>query len=1033
MFNLKKAPSLALAALIAAAIPIAPAIQAQAQSLFQGPGQNHNDLTLPESVPLGTKVWIDGDPSLKPATESLSSSFEAQFPDASIHYESQGSDPAVTGVISGRLDVAAIGRGLTSLEERAGVQTLSLSREKIATFVGVENPFRGEISDQQFAQIFRGEITNWSELGGAEVPIRFIDLAATSDTRRSLGSYALFQSAPFESGETAVIQPNNVSSVIENLGNDGIGYALYEQVKDRPDIRILPMHGVMPTDVRYPFSQPRNFAYLGANPTPEAIAFLGYVSETAPTASQSQTVGPQNWTLGHNAKALGNQLTVQSDGSPVSPGQTATAQTATVANSIVENSTASGSQAAAQRNSPNGISYRPSIMDTIHAPWWWLAPLAPLGVIGFAALRRKRLDEAKAAEMGATAASAGLAGAGLTSSVGAAGAGLAGISLAARGRKERNTPAPWDSNSLTHGTIANDDAAGFALGMPQNQTPHHQTVNELDLERPNPAPQGPTKPERVSAKQRPSLQPNKPLERPIKKPFDGKTVSSSNSVRGRQSAPAESPAVDFPSQVKSPQSAPNFGTIAGAGLAAAGLAGAGMAASQSSGESSSSDALASPEPVNPDLQGTDDLVQEQLAAKHQAPESLEPNDGPEENRDRLAQEQPTPVRDNVRHLSERRRRELVDQSIDKALERPNGGKKGMPSQEQPLQGIEMQYGNPKPDTHPKPDQQPSETAATSEPVSPASWENPATARNQNKLSAEDSTALGNALKRAGLGAAGVAGAAGLASNQSAAQPPAETPVAETPVAMGPASRLDAPMAGPGNSDNEQTWITLTPHNSHQGEVNWHISEEHRLEAKRRGGQRMMIRINDADPSTQPTQWLPSSYTYECRNRDRKQVDLPAPNRDYVAELGFFTAEEEWIHIARSVHSHSPTAEYDGCRIVIMPCDPHRQMREGPTRNPKPQAYVYWDIAPEFKRRLRKQGGQMLALRIYDADHINLDQQHPHHTDEYMLDENARDKVVTVPTAEHDYVAEIGYLTIDGNFLSLGRSVFAHIPVAVAQQ
>jgi hypothetical protein len=243
------------------------------------------------------------------------------------------------------------------------------------------------------------------------------------------------------------------------------------------------------------------------------------------------------------------------------------------------------------------------------------------------------------------------------------------------------------------------------------------------------------------------------------------------------------------------------------------------------------------------------------------------------------------------------------------------------------------------------------------------------------------------------------------------------------------------MAGQSNdNDDPETWITLTPLNSHQGEVNWQLSEAHRLQAKRQGGQQMMIRIHDADPASQPEPWPTGSYSYECRaSMDRKLVDLPAADRDYVAEVGFLTAEEDWISIARSFHSHSPTAEYDGRRVVIMPCDPHRQMREGPTRHPKPQAYVYWDIAPEFKRRLRRQGGQMLALRVYDADQINLDQQKPHHTDEYVIDENARDRVVTVPRGDRDYVAEIGYLTLEGQFLSLGRSLHAKIPAMVHQR
>jgi phosphate transport system substrate-binding protein len=46
------------------------------------------------------------------------------------------------------------------------------------------------------------------------------------------------------------------------------------------------------------------------------------------------------------------------------------------------------------------------------------------------------------------------------------------------------------------------------------------------------------------------------------------------------------------------------------------------------------------------------------------------------------------------------------------------------------------------------------------------------------------------------------------------------------------------------------------------------------------------------------------------------------------------------------------------------------------------------------------------------------------------DDNARDRIVEVPLGDRDYVAELGYVTAENQFLSLGRSVYAHIPLNV---
>jgi uncharacterized protein len=106
--------------------------------------------------------------------------------------------------------------------------------------------------------------------------------------------------------------------------------------------------------------------------------------------------------------------------------------------------------------------------------------------------------------------------------------------------------------------------------------------------------------------------------------------------------------------------------------------------------------------------------------------------------------------------------------------------------------------------------------------------------------------------------------------------------------------------------------------------------------------------------------------------------------------------------------------YGDSRIVLMPRDPQ-------------WAYTYWDVPNENRLELRHQGGQQLALRIYDVTDIDIENQSPHSIQEYPCDELAREWYLPIPVSDRDYVIDIGYRCVDGRWLVLARSARVHIP------
>ena len=108
------------------------------------------------------------------------------------------------------------------------------------------------------------------------------------------------------------------------------------------------------------------------------------------------------------------------------------------------------------------------------------------------------------------------------------------------------------------------------------------------------------------------------------------------------------------------------------------------------------------------------------------------------------------------------------------------------------------------------------------------------------------------------------------------------------------------------------------------------------------------------------------------------------------------------------------AGYGESRIVLLPRDPQ-------------WAYCYWDIPNEHKEELRRQGGQQIALRIYDTTEIDLNSQAPHSVQEYLCDEMAREWYIPIPVSNRDYLIDIGYRCADGRWLVLARSSSVRIP------
>jgi len=235
---------------------------------------------IPENVPTGTKLQLEGSNSTSVVSETIKAEFEKKFPGTEVTINISGDEKAIQNLLDDKVELVALGRQLTQAEKDQGLQEVAIGKQKIAIVIGASNPFDKNINLQQFRDIVQGKITNWSEVGGPDKPIKLISLPDSSETKQAIKSYEVF-GGNFESAPSVEkLSEDSLSAVTQALGDDGIGYIIANQVSENKDVKIVPMSQTSPTDSRYPFSQPMVYVFKGT-PTPAKEAFLGLATSQA--------------------------------------------------------------------------------------------------------------------------------------------------------------------------------------------------------------------------------------------------------------------------------------------------------------------------------------------------------------------------------------------------------------------------------------------------------------------------------------------------------------------------------------------------------------------------------------------------------------------------------------------------------------------------------------------------------------------------------------------------------------------------------
>ena len=237
-----------------------------ALSLFAGCGQKAND----NGTTTGGTVSTDGSTSMEKVIGALGESFMEANSGTTFTYNPTGSGSGIQAVSEGRCDIGLSSRALKDDEKASGLKETTLALDGIAIIVNPQNPVK-DLSLEQIARIYTGEITNWKDVGGEDAEIVRIGREAGSGTRDGFESITDTKDA-CQYRQELTSTGDVITTVSQNP--NAIGYASLASIKD--SVKALTVNGVAPTEATV-----KDGTYLVQRPfvlvTKEGVA----LSETA--------------------------------------------------------------------------------------------------------------------------------------------------------------------------------------------------------------------------------------------------------------------------------------------------------------------------------------------------------------------------------------------------------------------------------------------------------------------------------------------------------------------------------------------------------------------------------------------------------------------------------------------------------------------------------------------------------------------------------------------------------------------------------
>lgn len=239
-----------------------------------------------------------GSTSVQPFAEMLSQEFDLLHTGQMVDVGGGGSTFGIQAVTENIAEIGMCSRSLKD-DEAQKFTGIPIAMDGLALVVHNSNPVNG-LTRVQIRDIFRGEITNWRQVGGEDRPVRLITREEGSGTREA------FVKLVMEAGEKPAMKGSAATTARQHVANrisrkamtqesngavkelikhdrGAIGYMSLGLVKG--ELKILAVDGVHPslenvTTKRYPLMRPFLYVVKGT-PNKGAQAFIDFTLSPA--------------------------------------------------------------------------------------------------------------------------------------------------------------------------------------------------------------------------------------------------------------------------------------------------------------------------------------------------------------------------------------------------------------------------------------------------------------------------------------------------------------------------------------------------------------------------------------------------------------------------------------------------------------------------------------------------------------------------------------------------------------------------------
>lgn len=231
---------------------------------------------------LAQQLVVTGSTTLLPIAEIAGEQFSESRDNVDVLVSGVGSSAGIEAVAAGTSQIGTSSRDLKDEESDLGLVDTPVAYDGIAVIVNPANPVR-DLSTEQLQRIFSGKITNWSEVGGSDLPIDLVNRDEASGTREAFKKIVMGEDAKFDRSAAVLPGTGQVRDVVSR-SEGAVGYISVGFVTPRYSaraVKAVSVDGVAPSsetvaDGSYPIRRLLHFFTKG-RPEGHAKGYIDFV------------------------------------------------------------------------------------------------------------------------------------------------------------------------------------------------------------------------------------------------------------------------------------------------------------------------------------------------------------------------------------------------------------------------------------------------------------------------------------------------------------------------------------------------------------------------------------------------------------------------------------------------------------------------------------------------------------------------------------------------------------------------------------